>query len=66
MGVLSQGLPFVQVVVLGSYSSAVPGQEPALGAAPRYKISDEAAFGSAPNVDWLELEVIMIFLSPFS
>lgn len=36
----------------------MPGQEPVSGAAPRYKIADEAAFGSAPNVDWQELEVI--------
>ena len=53
----------MQVVVLGSYSKAVPGQEPVSGAAPRYKISDETAFGSAPNVDWQELEVITHLVS---
>jgi hypothetical protein len=43
----------------------MPGQEPVSGEAPRYKISDEAAFGSAPNVDWQELEVITTILLLF-
>ena len=47
-----------QVVVLGSYSNALPGQEPPSGPAPpRYRVSDETAFSSMPSVEWQQLEV---------
>ena len=47
-----------QVVVLGSYSNVLPGQDPTSGPAlPRYRVSDESAFGSMPDIEWQQLEV---------
>lgn len=47
-----------QVVVLGSYSNALPGQESPSGPAPpTYRVSDETAFSSMPYVEWQQLEV---------
>ncbi len=44
--------------MLGSYSNALPGQDTSSGPAlPRYRVSDESAFGSMPNVEWRQLEV---------
>ena len=47
-----------QVMVLGSYSNALPGQDSSSGASlPRYRVSEGSTFGSMPDVEWQQLEV---------
>ena len=47
-----------QVMVLGSYSNSLPGQDSSSGASlPRYRVSEGSTFGSMPDVEWQQLEV---------
>ena len=51
-------LPAMQVIVLGSYSTALPGEDRSSGQAqPMHRMSDRAAFGSMVAADWQQLPV---------
>ena len=48
----------MQVIVLGSYSNALPGEDCSSGQAqPMHRMSDRAAFGSVIASDWQQLPV---------
>lgn len=48
----------MQVIVLGSYSNALPGEDRSSGKAePMHRMSDRAAFGGMVAADWQQLPV---------